>query len=81
MWLLFDMPVGPVVKQEVVVADSGDVEVVVGLVAEGDDGMVGGLGDTPVVVFGLCLVNIAKLRTIVTTFPMILPWLPLQHLH
>ena len=74
--------VGLVVILEAVLADSGEVEVVGGLlVAEEGDGIEGGLGGTLVVVFGLCLVNIAKLRTIVTTFPMILPWLPLPHLH
>ena len=74
------MLAGLVVKLEAVLADSGDVEVVEGLVAEEGDGIEGGLGDTLVVVFGLCHVNIAKLRTIVTIFPMILPWPPYQRL-
>ena len=75
------MLVGLVAMLEAVLAGFGNVEVVVDLSAEGVGGTVGGLDDTLAGVFGLCPLNIAKLRTIETTFPAILPWLPLQHLH
>ena len=75
------MLVGLVAMLEAVLAGFGDVEVVEDLSAVEGGGTVGGLGDTLVGVFGLCPVNIAKLRTIVTTFPRISPLLPLPHLH
>ena len=66
---------------EAVLAGHGDIEVVDDLLAVEGGGTAGGSAGTLAAVFGPCPANIAKLRTIVTTFPMILPWLPLPHLH
>ena len=75
------MLVGFLTRLEAVLADFGDIEVVEDLLAGEGGETVGGLAGNLVVVFGSCPVNIAKLRTIVTTFPRISPLLPLPHLH
>ena len=75
------MLVGLLAKLEAVLANFGGVEVVEDLLTGEGGGTVGGLAGNLVAVFGSCPANIAKLRTIVTTFPRISPLLPLPHLH
>ena len=61
-------------------AGMDSVVVVVGPLAEEDDEMAADLGDSPVVAFASCLVNIGIWHTVVMIFPMILPLPPLLRL-
>ena len=61
-------------------AGMDSVVVVVGPLAEEDDEMAADLGDSPVVAFASCHVNIGIWHIVVMIFPMILPLPPLLHL-